>query len=147
MQSRPEVHRATFSLQEFVRVSREFENHVGQQLTVNATDLAAMEHLMSDGPLGPSELARRLGITPPAVTAVVDRLEALGHVTRESNPNDRRSVVVTPSPASVQKAMGILMPMIHDIDATLDGFDADQQEAIAQYLERVVTAYRSHLPA
>jgi DNA-binding MarR family transcriptional regulator len=130
-----------------VQLSRAFEVHLGHQLTVNLTDLAAMEHLISSGPLGPSELARRLGITPPAVTAVVDRLEELGHATRVTNPADRRAVVVTPAPASVQKAMSILMPMIGDIDATLDGFDSEQQAVIAEYLERVVAAYRTHIPS
>ena len=130
-----------------MQLSRAFELHLGQQLKVNLTDLAAMEQLISSGPLGPGELARRLGITPPAVTAVVDRLEELGHATREPNPADRRAVVVTPAPASAQKAMSILMPMIGDIDTTLDGFDANQQATIAEYLERVVAAYRTHIPA
>jgi len=137
----------TQSLQEIQELSRAFEAHLGDQLTVNPTDLAAMEHLIRSGPLGATELARRLRITPPAVTAVVDRLEDLGHATRVTNPADRRAVVVTPAPASVQKAMSYLMPMIGDIDATLDGFDADQQATIAEYLERVVAAYRTHIPA
>lgn len=137
----------TYSLQEIVQLSRAFELHLGQQLSVNPTDLAAMEHLISSGPLGPGELARRLGVTPPAVTAVVDRLEELGHATREPNPADRRGVVVTPAPASVQKAMATLMPMIRDIDATLDGFDIEQQATIAEYLSRVVAAYRTHIPS
>ena len=137
----------TQSLQKIQELSRAFEAHLGDQLTVNPTDLAAMEHLIRSGPLGATELARRLRITPPAVTAVVDRLEDLGHATRVTNPADRRAVVVTPAPASVQKAMSYLMPMIGDIDATLDGFDADQQATIAEYLERVVAAYRTHIPA
>lgn len=136
----------TYSLQEIVQLSRAFEAHLGQQLSVNSTDLAAMEHLISSGPLGPGELARRLGITPPAVTAVVDRLEELGHATRGPNPADRRAVVVTAAPASVHKAMSYLLPMIGDIDATLDEFDADEQATIAEYLERVVAAYRHHIP-
>ena len=147
MQNPPPARRPTRALQEFVQVSRAFEAHVARELTVNATDLAAMEHLISSGPLAPGELARRIGVTPPAVTAVVDRLEALGHARREANPADRRSIVVTPSPGSVGQAMGILAPMIRDVDAALDGFDPDQQEVIAQYLERVVAAYRAHVPA
>lgn len=137
----------TYSLQQIQQLSRAFEAHLGEQLTVNPTDLAAMEHLIMSGPLGPSELARRLRITPPAATAVVDRLEDLGHATRVTNPADRRAVVVTPAPASVERAMSFLMPMIGDIDATLDGFDAEQQAVIADYLERVVAAYRTHIPS
>lgn len=106
-----------------------------------------MEHLISSGPLGPTELARRLNLTPPAVTAVVDRLEELGHATRVQNSADRRAVVVTAAPASVRRVMSFLLPMIGDIDATLDGFDVEQQAVIAEYLERVVAAYRTHLPS
>ena len=145
MQSPPRP--PTYALQEIQELSRAFEAHLAAQLTVNPTDLAAMEHLIRSGPLGATELARRLGITPPAVTAVVDRLEELGHATRVTNPADRRAVVVTPAPASITKAMSYLMPMIGDIDATLDGFDADQQAVIADYLQRVVAAYRTHIPA
>ena len=145
MQSPPRP--PTYALQQIQELSRAFEAHLAEQLTVNPTDLAAMEHLIRSGPLGATELARRLGITPPAVTAVVDRLEELGHATRVTNPADRRAVVVTPAPASVTRAMSYLMPMIGDIDATLDGFDADQQAVIADYLQRVVAAYRTHIPA
>lgn len=137
----------TYALQEIVRLSRAFELHLGEQLAVNPTDLSAMEHLISSGPLGATELARRLKLTPPAVTAVVDRLEELGHATRVQNPADRRAVVVTPAPASVKRTMSFLMPMIADVDATLDGFDDEQQAVIAEYLERVVAAYSTHVPS
>ncbi|MBX3099352.1 MAG: winged helix-turn-helix transcriptional regulator [Salinibacterium sp.] len=137
----------TYSLREFVELSRAFEAHLGEQLTVNPTDLAAMEHLISSGPLGPSELARRLKITPSAVTAAVDRLEELGHATRVVNPADRRAVVVTPAAESVQRAMSFLMPMIGDVDSILDGFDLEDQAVIADYLERVVAALRAHVPS
>lgn len=147
MQSRPAPRRPTEALHEIVQMSRAFETHLGTELAVNPTDLAAMEHLMTSGPMGPSELARRLRLSPPAVTAVVDRLEAVGHARREGNPDDRRSIVVTPAPASVKKALSFVLPMTGDIDAALDGFSPEQQEIIADYLDRVISAYRSHVPA
>ena len=143
---RPEARRATRALREIVAVSKQFEGHLGRQLDVNATDLEAMEHLIESGPLSPAELSRRLGITRPAVTAVVDRLAEVGHASRAANPNDRRGVVVTASPRSTGQAMGILMPMIVDVDSTLDDFDPAEQAVIADYLERVLAAYRRHLP-
>lgn len=140
------VRRATKLMREILDVSEEFEAHVGRQLTVNPTDLHAMEHLIRSGPLGPTDLARRLGITTAAVTAVVDRLERLGHATRTPHPTDRRSVVVVPTPASVQRAMDTLMPMIMGIDGVLDGFTPAERGTIEVYLDRVVTVYRAQLP-
>lgn len=121
-----------------------FEKTLGTELNVNPTDLAAMEHLLMSGPLGPSELARRLGISTASTTTAIDRLVAVGHVTREPNPNDRRGVLVVPQAASRARAMARLMPMIMGLDAELDHFTPDEQESITRYLRRVVTLYRQH---
>lgn len=139
------VRRATELIREVREVSQEFELHVGRQLTVNPTDLQAMEHLIQSGPLGPTELAKRLGISTAAVTSVVDRLTALGHATRTQHPTDRRGVVVVPSPASVGRAMNALLPMIRGIDGVLDDFDPDEQATITAYLEQVLSVYRAQM--
>lgn len=128
-------------------VSHDFELHVGRQLSVNPTDLHAMEHLIQSGPLSPTELARRLDISTAAATTVVDRLTALGHTTRTQHPTDRRGVVVVPSPGSVQRAMEALLPMVTGIDDVLDEFDESEQAVITAYLQRVLEVYRAQIPA
>lgn len=143
---RSTVRRPTRLLNEILEVSDQFERHVGHELAVNPTDLDAMQHLIRSGPLGPTELARRLSISTAAVTSVIDRLTALGHVHRTRHPTDRRGVVVVPTPASVDRAMGALMPMISGIDGVLDEFDDDERATIEAYLDRVVTVYRDQLP-
>jgi len=140
------VHPATSLLRDILDLTTEFERHLGRELTVNPTDLAAMEELIRDGALSPTDLSRRLGLTTAAVTTAVDRLTAVGHVTREPNPADRRGVLVVPSPDSVRKAMGTLMPMIVGMDRVLSEFDEDQKETITAYLERVAEVYRDQLP-
>ena len=140
------VHPATALLREFLTVSDEFEAHLGRELTVNRTDLEAMEHLIQNGPLTPTDLARRLGLTTAATTTVVDRLIAVGHVTREPHATDRRAVVIVPQPTSVKKAMGTLMPMIRGVDDAIQGFSATEQETITRYLENVTRIYREHVP-
>lgn len=134
---------ATRRLREILEISHAFESRVRRELAINATDLVAMEHLIQSGPLAPSDLARRIGLTPSAITSVVDRLERLGHAVRTSNPDDRRGVVVTASASSRDQAMGLILPMVLAIDATLDGFDAEEQATITVYLDRVLSAYRS----
>ena len=141
------VHSPTALLRDILDVTNEFERRLGEQLTVNPTDLAAMEHLIQDGPLTPTELARRLGVTTAAITTAIDRLTAVGHVTRSPHPTDRRGVLVVPAPQSVGRAMGMLMPMIMGVDRVLADFDDEQQAVIASYLARVVEVYRSHIPS
>lgn len=143
---RAPVRRPTELIREFLEVSDEFEAYVGRELTVNPTDLQAMQHLIMGGPLGPTELSRRLGISTAATTAVVDRLVAVGHASRTQHPTDRRGVVIVPTPSSVQRAMGTLMPMIMGIDGVLDEFDEDEQAVITAYLERALDVFRSQIP-
>ncbi len=50
--------------------------------------------LRDDGPAMMKDLSRALAITPRAVTALVDRLEADGLVRRRAHPHDRRATVV-----------------------------------------------------
>ena len=136
----------TVLLRDIVELSRAFEAHLGRELGVNATDREAMEHLIAAGPLSPTNLSQRLGVSTAAVTAVVDRLVAHGHAERMPHPTDRRQVIVAPTTASVDRAMNVLLPMIGQIDATLDGFSASEQDAITRFLEHVVASYRQHLP-
>ncbi|EAR25629.1 tyrosine recombinase [marine actinobacterium PHSC20C1] len=144
--ARPEARRPTQLLRDILDTSEEFEQHVGRTLSVNARDLEAMEHLIMHGPLAPTELSRRLNISTAAVTAVIDRLIGVGHVSRVQHPTDRRSVVVVPNPRSVETAMATLMPMIMGIDRVLDEFDDSEKQVIERYLDRVVTIYREQLP-
>ena len=141
------VHPATELLRDILDLTNDFELHLGRQLTVNPTDLEAMEELIRDGALSPTELARRLGMSTAAVTTVVDRLTAVGHVSREPNPNDRRGILVVPRPDSVRKAMATLMPMILGMDDVLTGFDDVERETITAYLRKVADVYRAQLPS
>lgn len=146
MPTPPPVHPATALLREFLTVSDEFEAHLGRELTVNRTDLEAMEHLIQHGPQTPTELARRLGLTTAATTTVVDRLIAVGHVSREPHATDRRAIVVVPRPESVARAMGTLMPVIGSVDEAIRGFDPEQQQTITDYLAEVTRIYRAQIP-
>jgi DNA-binding MarR family transcriptional regulator len=134
----------TMLLREFLQVSEDFERRLGRELEVNPTDLAAMEHLIQSGPLSPSEIAARLGVTTAAATTIVDRLARVGHVHRRSNEQDRRGVLVVPEADSVQRALGVIRPMVEAVDDALTDFDETEQRAITAYLERVLQIYRAH---
>lgn len=136
---------ATALLRAFIELSEEFERSIGAELHVNPTDLQAMEHLLMGGPLGPTELARRVGISTGSATTAIDRLVALGHVTRQPHPSDRRGVLIVPEPASRARAMGRLMPMILGIDAELDAFTPSEQETITRYLRQVTERLQQHV--
>ncbi len=137
----------TVHLRTIQQLNDEFSRHLRSHLTVNATDLDAMQHLIVSGALSPGELAKRLGLSSAAITTVVDRLEQAGHAERRPHPTDRRALLVVPSQASVGRALGEVLPMAASIDSVLDDFSDAEQTAISRYLEAVIAAYRAHLDA
>ncbi|SDY72802.1 MarR family winged helix-turn-helix transcriptional regulator [Herbiconiux ginsengi] len=143
----PEPNEISSSLREINSVSRAFERRLGAVLAVNPTDLSAMEHLIQDGPLTPSDLAARLGVTTAASTLVVDRLAALGHVERHRHEHDRRKIVVVPTRASVNRAIDELMPVIMGVSRLVEELPESEREVIASFLTRVIDVYRTAVDA
>lgn len=142
----PTVHEATVLLRMILSLSEDFGKYMEGELTVNPTDMSAMNHLLMSGPMSPTQLAKRLGVSTAAATVITDRLTKVGHVSRAPHPTDRRGIVITPEPASVAKAMGALMPMVMGIDQVISDFDNTEQDAITRYLRRVVEVYRESIP-
>jgi DNA-binding MarR family transcriptional regulator len=136
----------TTLLREILTISDEFEVRLAKRLGVGRSDLKALEHLIEDGPLSPGELARRLGLTAPAMSLLVDRLAAAGHVHRQAHPSDRRSVHVVPDAASVARALGDLVPMVRAIDEVGSKLEPRDRAAVVGYLAEVTRAYRESLP-
>ncbi len=58
-----------------------------------------LEHLDTDRPVRPRELAEELGIRPQSVSEALLYLEKRGEIVRESDPQDKRSCLVTLSEA------------------------------------------------
>jgi DNA-binding MarR family transcriptional regulator len=73
-----------------------FTQALAAQLGIGQTDLECLALLQDLGPTTAGQLAEVLGLTTGAITGVVDRLAGAGFVVRESDPADRRRVIVEP---------------------------------------------------
>lgn len=133
-------------LQEIAVLTREAADHLGDTLGINRTDLAAMEQLMTDGPLPPTELAARLKVTTAGITLVIDRLERAGHVIRERQEEDKRRVLVKPVQASIAQTYRHIAPMLTSLNAVLNTLAPSEHALIEEFLGRVIEVYRSSLP-
>mgnify|MGYP002746767868 CR=1 FL=1 len=65
---------------------------VGGALGIKDTDLAVLDVLHQEGPLTPTQLARRTRTHPATMTGVLGRLERGGWIERRPDAADRRSV-------------------------------------------------------
>lgn len=72
-----------------------------RSLGLGLTDFMILESVLHVGPLTPSRLGDRVGLTRGSITSAVDRLAARGLVTREPNAADARSSLVKLTPIGV----------------------------------------------
>jgi DNA-binding MarR family transcriptional regulator len=93
----PETELATRLRLAIARSARRLRQEAGTQLSPSLT--AALATVEAHGPLTPSELAARERVQRPTVTRIAGRLEELGLVSRAADPADRRSALITITPA------------------------------------------------
>ena len=73
-------------------------------LDLTMGQLKAMATLTTNGPQPVGELGRRLGISEPAASLLVDKLAELGLAVRARDPQDGRRTLVTATPAADELA-------------------------------------------
>ena len=105
-------------------------------LGVNRTDLRCLDLLLDVGALAPTRLSAELGLRSGSVTAMVDRLERLGYVTRTSDPADRRKVVIRASESAREKAEAIYGPLAEEGREAIAGYSVAELEAVLDFLRR-----------
>jgi DNA-binding MarR family transcriptional regulator len=91
------------------RLNRRMNVAYGRQtaeLGITNADWEVLKALVLSGApyrMGPSDLAKRLGLTPAAMTHRIDRMVAEGLVTRERDESNRVRVIVELTPAGREK--------------------------------------------
>src|SRR3954470_396021 len=86
------------------RTSRRLRQEAGTGLSPTLT--SALATIDTHGPLTPSELAKRERVQRPTATRLVARLEELGVLQRAADPQDRRSSLLSVTPAGRAAAPG-----------------------------------------
>jgi DNA-binding MarR family transcriptional regulator len=99
----PLADRTGFLLSVAHLTTRERTNELLRPHGMIVRDVGLMSLLDAHGPSSQQALARRLSVSPTMITQIVDEAEARGLVERRRNPDDRRSYLVTLTPAGVEK--------------------------------------------
>ena len=111
-----------------------------KRMSLEASELAALEHLQATGPMTQKRLGERLSISPGAVTAMIDRLESRGYVERIPNPEDRRSALVLITKAGLEESLRHLWPYIEDMKGLEEGFSEEERAVVARFLRDATQA-------
>ena len=81
-----------------------------------------------------TDLARECGLSLPAMTVILERLESLGFVTRQRDVNDRRRYSVIAVPEQVKRVDAIYRKYSRKMAALLETYDDAAFEALLKYL-------------
>lgn len=126
-------------------IARAFQSHLVALLTLtaslaaglklNLSDVAALEHLSVNraGGLSPGELGRRLRLSTGAVTALVDRLERAGYVTRQPHSHDRRQITLKLTAAGERTGQEKLEPILVGVQQLGHALSEEGRTTVARF--------------
>lgn len=131
------------SLRTFLTAHDEMQRRQARRMGINATDMQALRLLDLHGPLGPTELGRRLDLRSASVTVLVDRLEATGYVERVRDEHDRRRVTVRALPDALELLFDTWAPVVRALDDVGHGLSPAQQKVVCAYFDQMSTVLLS----
>jgi len=114
-----------------------------KDLGVDAPGLEVILHLSASGELNPTNIAKKLGASSAATSLIIQRLEDLGHVTKESNPTDGRKVLVTPKGSSLRVAYKSGAKIVQGTVDLLEFLTASELKVIKKFLERLLDVHKN----
>ena len=110
-------------------------------LGISSTEWEVLKALVLSGApyrLGPSELAKRLGLTPAAMTHRIDRMVAEGLVTRERDETNRVRVIVELTQEGREKWLEAMRLASDFEEELLQDLSPEERTALGEVLTRLL---------
>ncbi|MEV7374033.1 MarR family transcriptional regulator [Streptomyces sp. NPDC090301] len=129
----------------YAELSRRFAAWLGLHST-DATavlEIAAAEERGT--PLSPARLSERISLSTGATTALLNRLEAAGHITRAREHSDRRIVTLRSGGHIQERADEFFGPLAHRLDATMAHYPPRLLEEFEAFIADLNATMTGHL--
>lgn len=115
-----------------------FHEALGDRLGLSAVDHRALSLVQREGPLTAGRLAELTGLTPGAVTGLVDRLERAGFVRREPDPTDRRRIRIVPVADRHPDYGDAFAELAREMRVFMAKYDERELAVIADYVRNTI---------
>lgn len=122
-----------------------YQQSVAASLGLYNNDFLSVDILNEKGPVTAGELSRLTGLTTGSVTSLIDRLEKIGFVRRESDPHDRRKVIIVPLYEDKEEVSKTYL-MLHAAMVKLaSGYSDEELELITHFLNKASTVLEEQI--
>ena len=115
--------------------------------TLGVNDFRALLHIMvaddAGTPLTSGELRQRMGLSGAAITYLVERMIASGHIRREADPADRRKVILRYADHGLTVARAFFMPLAEHSHAAMAALPDEDLAAAHRVFAALAAAMRS----
>lgn len=114
-----------------------YRQAVAAELGLGTAELIAIAQLHYTEPLQARQIGERTGLTPGSVTALLDRLESRGYLTRTRPTHDRRVLQIELTPAGRALGDGMAQPLVPAINTIIEDVGSEYSEAVVTVLKRI----------
>ena len=118
---------------------------------LNRTDVRALVAIMDAARQGRALTAGALGeavdLRSASVTALVDRLERVGHVHRVRDPDDRRRVSLEMSDGAMAAGAEFFGGLQRDLVGAMSSYSADELDVVHRFLTEMTDVITAHARA
>lgn len=110
------------------------------RLDLTTSQLRTLLLLFTNGPTRMTDISSTLGVSMATATGVIDRMVERGMVFRESDPNDRRTVLCRISPDGERVVSSLWESWIKRAEVMLRALDRPKLLAVKGFLEAMLEA-------
>ena len=110
-----------------------------RSLGITDVEMTALVHLAEQGRLAPSAIAALLDLSSGGATALVQRLERAGHVTRTPHPTDRRSTLIELSPETAARLEEADSPPYRRLEAVAATLSSAERVVVAEVFTQLAS--------
>ena len=121
-----------------------YDEAVGARLGLIAAERHCLG-LLYGGPQSAGAVAAATGLTPAAVTALIDRLEARGLVTRTRSLEDRRKVVIEATELTRELSERYYGPIAREGEKVVAGFSGAELAVVLRFIDAALDLQNGQL--
>lgn len=131
-------------LQQFTMETDRFINGLSTKHHLHRTDLSALGSVMASLRRGeaatPGKLGQELNLSSPATTALIDRLDRAGHITRRRSETDRRQVNLDVTPLARETGKALFGPLNQHLGAVAASYSDEEKELVTRFMSEIIAA-------